>query len=409
MINSKRLLAAGLVTALSLSAAACGDDDEDSSAATEAPESSDSSEESAVATTAPATEAPATTEGAAETTAAPGTTGAPVEGGTTVGLLFDLTGRGDKSFNDSAAAGLDKATDELGIVPSESAPSGDDDRAPRLQLFVDDGQQLIIGVGFLWANAVAAGAAANPDTHFAIVDSVVSSFDNATPDDTSDDVPLDNVASLVFAEEQGSFLIGAAAALTSTTGKIGFVGGVEFDLIKKFEAGYRAGAMAVNPDIEILSLYVSQPPDFSGFTDTAKGKEIAAQMYADGADVVYHAAGQTGNGVFEAASEAGEPGEVWAIGVDSDQYLTASPEVQPYILTSMLKRVDVSVFETIKAEAEGAFASGVQTFDLSRDGVGYATSGDFLSADTIAALEDFKAQIVAGDIVVPTDPTEVGG
>ena len=405
MINSKRVLAAGLVAAMGLTAAACGDDEEASTATTAAPEATEAPD----ATEAPeATEAPAATTAAPEGTEAPATTAggeAPAEG-TTVGLLFDLTGRGDKSFNDSAAAGLDQATADFGIVPSESAPSGDDDRAPRLQLFVDDGQQLIIGVGFLWANAIAAGAAQNPDTHFAIVDSVVSSYDNATPDDSSDDVPLDNVASLVFAEEQGSFLVGAAAALTSTTGKIGFVGGVEFDLIKKFEAGYIAGAKAVNPDIEIISAYVSQPPDFTGFTDTAKGKEIAAQMYADGADVVYHAAGQTGNGVFEAASEAGEPGSVWAIGVDSDQYLTAAPEVQPYILTSMLKRVDVSVYETIKAETEGAFAAGVQVFDLSRDGVGYSTSGDFLSAETIAALEEFKAQIVAGDIVVPTDPAD---
>ena len=126
-------------------------------------------------------------------------------------------------------------------------------------------------------------------------------------------------------------------------------------------------------------------------------------MYADGADVVYHAAGQTGNGVFEAAAEAGAPGEVWAIGVDSDQYLTAATEVQPYILTSMLKRVDVSVFETIAAEASGSFATGVQVFDLSRDGVGYSTTGDFLPADVITQLEALKAQIVAGEIVVPTD------
>ncbi len=411
MFNSKRLLAAGLVAALSLTAAACGDDEEETGAAT----ATDTGEATATAETATAetatadtTATTAATEDTTATTEATADTTASGEA-STVGLLFDLTGRGDKSFNDSAAAGLDQAAEELGIVPSESAPSGDDDRAPRLQLFVDDGQDLIIGVGFLWAGAVGAGAAANPDTNFAIVDSVLESYDNATPDDSSDDVPLDNVASLVFAEEQGSFLIGAAAALTSQSGTIGFVGGVEFDLIKKFEAGYRAGALAVNPDIQIIAQYVSQPPDFTGFTDTAKGKEIAAQMYAEGADVVYHAAGQTGNGVFEAASEAGEPGSVWAIGVDSDQYLSAAPEVQPYILTSMLKRVDVSVFETIKAQSEGSFEAGVQVFDLERDGVGYATSGDFLSADTIAALEDFKAQIIAGDITVPTDPTEVGG
>ena len=379
MLKSKRTLAVGLVAALSLVAAACGDDKtaDNTSATADQP------------STAPATD-PVTTD---------------VPAGTKVGLLFDLTGRGDKSFNDSAAAGLDKATAELGITPSESAPSGDDDRAPRLELMVKDGQNLIVGVGFLWGGAIGAGAAANPDTHFAIVDSVVASFDNATPDDTTDDVPLNNVSSLVFAEQEGSYLIGAAAALTSKTGKIGFVGGVEFDLIKKFEAGYIAGAKAINPDIVILSQYVSQPPDFTGFTDTAKGKEIAGQMYADGADVVYHAAGQTGNGVFEAASQAGAPGEVWAIGVDSDQYQTAAPEVQPYILTSMLKRVDVSVFETIKAESEGTFAGGVQVFDLKRDGVGYSTSGDFLSAETIAKLEELKAQIIDGTITVPTDPT----
>ena len=124
------------------------------------------------------------------------------------------------------------------------------------------------------------------------------------------------------------------------------------DLIKKFEAGFIAGATAVNPDIEILSQYVSQPPDFNGFNDSAKGKEIATAMYADGADVVYHAAGATGLGVFEAAKEAGEPGSVWAIGVDSDQYNQVSADLQPYILTSMLKRVNVAVYETIKAYVE---------------------------------------------------------
>jgi basic membrane protein A and related proteins len=387
MMKSKRTLAVGLVAVLSLVAAACGDDETDPAADSATADSATADS----ATADSATAEPVTTE--------------PTAAAVKVGLLFDLTGRGDKSFNDSAAAGLDRATAELGITPSESAPSGEDDRAPRLELAVADGNNLVVGVGFLWGGAIGAGAAANPDTHFAIVDSVVASFDNATPDDTTDDVALNNVASLVFAEEQGSFLVGAAAALTSKTGKIGFVGGVEFDLIKKFEAGYIAGAKAVNPDIVVLSQYVSQPPDFTGFTDTAKGKEIGGQMYADGADVVYHAAGQTGNGVFEAASEAGAPGEVWAIGVDSDQYLSAAPEVQPYILTSMLKRVDNSVFETIKAESEGTFTAGVSVFDLARDGVGYSTSGDFLSAETIAALEQFKAQIIDGTIVVPTDPT----
>ena len=396
MIKSKRVLAAALVAALGLTAAACGDDDEESTPETAAPG------DTSAATTPEGTEAPAGTDAPPGTEAPGETTPAPAEGAT-IGLLFDITGRGDKSFNDAAAAGLDRAADELGIIPSESTPTGDADRADRLNLLVGDGNQLVIGVGFLWTDAIAAGAAANPDTHFAIVDSVVSN-NNGTPDDATDDTPFDNVANLVFAEEQGSFLVGAAAALTSTTGKVGFVGGVEIDLIKKFEAGFNAGARAVNPDIEILSKYATQPPDFTGFNAPDVGKEIAAQMYADGADVVYHAAGGTGLGVFQAASEAGAPGEVWAIGVDSDQYQSVDPALQPYILTSMLKRVDVAVFNVIEEEASGAFAPGIKVFDLSVDGVGYSTSGDFLSDDIIAQLEDFKAQIIAGDIEVPTVP-----
>ena len=154
---------------------------------------------------------------------------------------------------------------------------------------------------------------------------------------------LNNVKSMTFAEEQGSFLVGAAAALKTKTGKIGFIGGVENDLIKKFEAGYVAGAKAAKPDIEVAVQYITQPPDFTGFNDPAKGKEIATSMYSDGNDVVYAAAGGSGLGVFEAASETGKQGEVWAIGVDSDQYNLVDAALQPYILTSMLKKVDVAV------------------------------------------------------------------
>jgi basic membrane protein A len=401
MIKSKRMLAAALVAALGLTAAACGDDDDDATPETAAPgdTSADTTPVTEPAGTEPAGTEPAGTEPAGTEPA--GTD--PAAEGTTVGLLFDITGRGDRSFNDAAAAGLDQAVEEFGVIPSESTPTGDADRADRLNLLVGDGNQLVIGVGFLWEGALEAGAIANPDTHFALVDGVAQD-PAGTPDDPNDDTDLPNVTNLLFAEEQGSFLVGAAAALTSQTGKIGFVGGVEIDLIKKFEAGYIAGATAVNPDIEILSNYASQPPDFSGFNAPNVGLEIATQMYADGADVVYHAAGGTGLGVFQAATEAGAPGEVWAIGVDSDQWQTADPAQQPYILTSMLKRVDVAVFEAIKAEAQGAFAPGIQVFDLSVDGVGYATSGDNLSAETIAALEDFKAQIIAGEIEVPTVP-----
>jgi basic membrane protein A len=235
---------------------------------------------------------------------------------------------------------------------------------------------------------VTAGAEANPDTSFAIVDSVVD---------------LPNVASLVFAEEQGSFLVGAAAALKSQTGTVGFIGGVENDLIMKFEAGFTAGATAANPDIEVLVNYITQPPDFTGFNDPAKGKEIAAAQYGAGADVIYSAAGGSGLGAFEAAREAGAPGEVWAIGVDSDQYNLVSADLQPYILTSMLKRVEVAVYETVKAYAEGSFAAGVQVFDLAADGVGYSTTGGFID-DITDQIDAFAEQIKSGEIEVPTVP-----
>jgi basic membrane protein A len=385
MITSKRVLAAGLVAALGFTAAACGDDDDDETTSDDTTAEGTTAPEATTGATTGATTAPDATT--ADTTAPDGTS-APMEGGQTVGLLYDITGRGDKSFNDAAAAGLDQAVEEFGVVPSESTPTGDGDRAERMNGLIDQGNELIIGVGFLWGDAITAGAEANPDISFAIIDSVVE---------------LPNVASLTFAEHEGSFLVGAAAALKSQTGKLGFIGGVENDLIKRFEAGFTAGATAVNPDIEVLVSYISQPPDFTGFNDSAKGKEIAAAQYADGADVIYSAAGASGLGAFEAAAEAGAPGEVWAIGVDSDQYNLVSPELQPYILTSMLKKVDVAVYETAKAFAEGNFQAGIQTFDLAADGVGYSTSGGFVD-DIADQLDEFKQQIIDGEIEVPLAP-----
>jgi basic membrane protein A len=357
MIKSKKLLAIGAAAALVL--AACGDDDD--------------------ATT--TTEAEAGTDAGTDTD---GDTG----GDCAVGVVYDITGRGDRSFNDAAGAGLDQAADELGVSAQESTPTGDGDRAERVQGLVEQGNGLVVGVGFLFGDAITEASAANPDASFAIVDSVIEA---------------DNVASLVFAEEQGSFLVGAAAALKTQTDTIGFIGGVEIDLIKRFEAGFTAGAQAVNPDIEVLSAYISQPPDFSGFNDPARGKEIAAGQYEAGADIIYSAAGGSGLGAFEAAVDAGEPGDVWAIGVDSDQYNLVSAELQPYILTSMLKKVDVAVFETIKSFCEGGSVGGVQVFDLAADGVGYSTSGGFVD-DITGELDAFAEQIIGGEIEVPTAP-----
>ncbi len=163
-----------------------------------------------------------------------------------------------------------------------------------------------------------------------------------------------NVRSMIFAEHEGSFLVGVAAACASKSGKLGFIGGVENDLIKKFEAGYTAGAKAVNPDATVEVKYITQPPDFTGFNDPTKGKAIAAAMYGEGIDVIYAAAGGSGKGMFAAAAESGKkPGEIYVIGVDSDQYLSASPDQQPYILTSTLKRVDVATYEAIADALNG--------------------------------------------------------
>lgn len=320
-------------------------------------------------------------------------TEAPAEPVANIGLVFDIGGRGDQSFNDSAAAGLDKAKTELNVATSEASANDDGSNREELLNLQAEGNDLVFGIGFLFDVPMMAAAAANPDVNFAIVDGFV------------DPAEYPNVASLLFAEEQGSFLVGAAAALTSETGVIGFIGGVSIDLIKKFEAGYIAGAKAVNPDIEIIPQYLTEPPNFDGFIDPAAGKVVAQSMFEQGADVVYHAAGGSGGGLFQAAKEYSEANDthVWAIGVDSDQYLTAGEGVQDYILTSMLKRVDVSVYNTIESQVDGTFTGGPVTFDLSVDGVGYSTSGGFVD-DIADQLEAFKDQIVSGEIVVPTAP-----
>ncbi|WP_341923819.1 BMP family ABC transporter substrate-binding protein [Nocardioides psychrotolerans] len=306
-----------------------------------------------------------------------------------VGMAYDVGGRGDQSFNDSAAAGLDQAVEEFGVDSQESeAEDGEAEtaREERLRTFADAGYNPIIAVGFAYAASVGKVAAEYPEVDFAIID-----------DESLVDVP--NVASLVFAEEQGSFLVGAAAALKSESGNVGFIGGVETPLIQKFEAGYIAGAQAVNPDIEVQSTYLTQVPDFSGFGDPAKGKTAAQGMYDNGADIVYHAAGGSGGGVFEAASEA----DALAIGVDSDQYNTADPSLQGVIMTSMLKNVNVAVYEYLKGVVDGSTPAGVTRYDLAVDGVGYSTSGGQID-DIVSDLDGYKQQIIDGEIEVPTTP-----
>ncbi len=323
-----------------------------------------------------------------------------------VGLVFDIGGEGDQSFNDSAAAGLARAEETFNITTSKVSPNDDgSNRAELLQLQADS-SEIVLAVGFLFEGDAAAVGGANGDTNFAVIDSSMLDFGQDPPAPYSD-----NIAGLVFSEEQGSFLVGAAAALSTETGTVGFIGGVCcFGLIEKFEAGFRAGALHVNPDIEIISNYITEFPDFDGFNAPDRGRETALAIFEAGADVIYHAAGGTGAGLFAAAKEHSEStgSKVWGIGVDSDQYHTVDEDVREYVLSSMLKRVDVAIFEIIKAHLEGTFAPGETRYDLSVDGVGYSTAGDFMSADIIAQLEDLKAQIIDGTIVVPTDPTEVG-
>lgn len=305
-----------------------------------------------------------------------------------VGLAYDVGGRGDKSFNDLAAAGLEKAKSALNIDTKElSAVQGESDaqKANRLTLLATSGYNPIVAVGFAYAGALGKVAPKFPNVNFGIID--------------DDSIKAPNVAGLVFSENESSYLVGVAAALASKKKNVGFIGGVQTPLIQKFQAGYAAGVKAVDPTIKVQVAYISQPPDFGGFNDPAKGKVIAEGQYDNGADVVYHAAGGSGSGLFQAAKEK----NALAIGVDSDQYQTAPADEQKLILTSALKGVDTAVTNFIQDDANGKFKPGSTRFSLKDNGVGYATSNPALDPYK-AKIEEFKAKIIAGTITVPTTP-----
>ncbi len=305
-----------------------------------------------------------------------------------VGMAYDVGGRGDQSFNDSAARGLDKAKTELGIETKElEATQGEKDaqKEERLRLLAQGGYNPIVAVGFAYAASLKKVAADFPDTSFAIVD--------------DDSIQAKNVTPLVFAENQGSFLVGVIAAQASKSGTIGYIGGVNTPLLQKFEAGYTAGAKAVKPDIKVQVKYLTEPPDFSGFGDPAKGKTVAEGMLDANADVIYAAAGGSGAGAFQAVAAR----KKLAIGVDSDQYLTAPAGVKDVIVTSMLKRVDTAVYDYVKADASGTPLTGTQRFDLKADGVGYSTSNPVVQPFA-AKADEYKAKIISGEIKVPEKP-----
>jgi basic membrane protein A len=314
-----------------------------------------------------------------------------------VGLAYDVGGRGDQSFNDAAYRGLQAAIDE-GLVAEENvntleANQSGSNRDDNVVNLAEQGADLVVPVGFAFSEGIQKVAPDFPDVNFAIVDGFACL-----------DKPCENVSNLTFKEEEGSFLVGAAAALKSEAGTIGFLGGQQgTGLIEKFQAGYEAGAKAVNPDIEILVEYIGDTTQ--AFVDPTKGEALSNSMYDGGADIVYHAAGLSGSGLFKAAVSQNK----LAIGVDSDQSLTASPEQRKLILTSMLKRVDTAVHDAIQQVGEGSFKAGTQVFGLAEQGVGYAVNeyndnDQLLSKDIQTKLEDYKKQIVSGEIKVPTEP-----
>ncbi len=312
-----------------------------------------------------------------------------------VGLVFDVGGRGDKSFNDAAYAGLEKATKEFGDkieVKYLEPASGGENREQLLRLLAQEKYDIIFGVGFIFTDAVAKVAKDFPQTKFALIDGYVPELKDSS-----------NISCLLFKEQEGSFLTGAAAALKSKTGKVGFVGGMQIPTIEKFEIGYTAGAKFINPNIVVMSDYIGTTGE--AFKDPVKGKELTLKQIKDGVDVVYHASGASGIGVIEAVASQ----KKLAIGVDSDQSLTATDAQRPFILTSMLKRVDTAVFNSIKSVLDNKFKGGYQEFGVKEDGVGYAENeyNKNMIGDIKGKLEEIKAKIIAGEIKVPASKKDL--
>ena len=324
------------------------------------------------------------------------TTGQAVEA-KKVGVVYDIGGRGDKSFNDSAYAGLEAAKqaqgDKIAAKDVEPNPDGSN-RKELLDSLADEGYGLIFGVGFLFSEDIAKSATESPDTSFAVIDGFA---DSCTQPDS-------NLLCIGFKEQEGSFLVGAAAALKTKSNTVGFVGGLEGDLIKKFQAGYEAGVKYIadrdGKTIKVLADYAGNTPE--AFRNPAKGKELALKQIGQGADVIYHASGGTGAGVIAAATEK----KKYVIGVDSDQSLTASPAEQKWILTSMLKRVDNAVTQTIASFVDGSLKGGIQTFGLKEGGIDYAQNefNTELLGDIPTTLDDLKQKIISGEITVPDKP-----
>jgi basic membrane protein A len=318
--------------------------------------------------------------------AAPPPTGDAID----VGVVFDMGGRGDKSFNDGAYLGAERAERELGVRVRFIEPGEGSDREAGLRLLAAEGMDVVIGVGFIFTDDLTQLAKEYPNTHFAGID-----YSVATDKNGKVIPPPANLAALRFREEQGSFLVGALAALVGKSKKVGFVGGMDSPLIQKFEAGYKAGVKTVCPDCQVIVQYAGVTPE--AFRNPGKGKELALSEYQQGVNVIFHASGSTGLGVFEAARQTGK----MAIGVDADQF----KEAPGFVLTSMVKGVDNAVFDVIRRVKEQRFRGGVYEYGLAEGGVGYVhdRNNEQLIPDSVRTrLEGLKRDIVAGRIKVPS-------
>src|SRR5437588_1920007 len=323
-----------------------------------------------------------------------------------VGIVFDIGGKDDRSFNAAAWTGVKCAETgmlpdgrtscskpALGIVLRDVEPGNPVSIEPAMRAFAERGYDLVIGVGFAQGPIMQAVANDYPNGHFAIIDGVIFEDDGKTP--------KANVASLVFKEHEGSYLVGMIAGMTTKTNVLGFIGGMDIGLIHRFEGGYEQGAKAANPKIQVIQNYV-------GVTDAAwnnpgKGKEIALAQISKGADVIFTAAGNSGLGAFDAVEQAGKDSSGRAthfvIGVDSNQNM-----VKPgFVLTSMVKRVDNAVYDIVKDVVNHRFQGGFHVFGLDSDGVGYVMdkyNQSLVAPQTMQAAEDAKKKIVAGQIKV---------
>jgi basic membrane protein A len=293
-------------------------------------------------------------------------------------VVFDMGGKFDKSFNEAAYAGAERFKKESGIAYREFEVTSEAQREQALRTMARRGAQIVVGVGFSQASGMEKVAKEFPSTKFAIIDAVVD---------------LPNVQSIVFKEHEGSFLVGMAAAMASKTGKVGFVGGMDIPLIRKFALGYDEGAKYVNPKIEVFQNMTGTTP--AAWNDPTRGGELARSQFDRGADVVYAAAGATGLGVLQAAKDKGR----LAIGVDSNQN-----HLHPgTILTSMVKRVDLAVYEAFKTTRDGTWKSGLRNLGVAEGGVGWALdqhNRGLITAEMERRLTQARADIIAGKIKI---------